>query len=75
MRRSILIFVCIVGSTCIYAQHEASPTNIERIIEEVFQGQDQDINYDELYEVLLLFLSNPIDLNQATEQDLASLYI
>ena len=42
MRRSILIFVCIV---------------------------------DELYEGLLLFLSNPIDLNQATEQDLASLYI
>ncbi|MEM1407986.1 MAG: helix-hairpin-helix domain-containing protein [Bacteroidota bacterium] len=75
MRRNIFIFICVLGSTCIYAQHETSPTNIERIIEEVFQGQDQDINYDELYEVLLLFLSNPIDLNQATEQDLASLYI
>ncbi|MEM6524780.1 MAG: helix-hairpin-helix domain-containing protein [Bacteroidota bacterium] len=48
---------------------------VERIIEEIFQNQDQDVNYEELYEVLLLYLTTPININQATINELESLYI
>ncbi|MEZ4946225.1 MAG: helix-hairpin-helix domain-containing protein [Cyclobacteriaceae bacterium] len=49
--------------------------DLERLSEEIFSIQDQDINYEMLYENLAQILSNPIDLNRATEEQLRSLYI
>ncbi|MEP2667543.1 MAG: helix-hairpin-helix domain-containing protein [Cyclobacteriaceae bacterium] len=49
--------------------------DLERLSEEIFSIQDQDINYEMLYENLAQILSNPIDLNKATEEQLRSLYI
>ncbi|MFZ1807856.1 MAG: helix-hairpin-helix domain-containing protein [Cyclobacteriaceae bacterium] len=49
--------------------------DLERLSEEIFSIQDQDINYEMLYENLAQLLSNPIDLNKASEEQLRSLYI
>jgi hypothetical protein len=49
--------------------------DLERLSEEIFSIQDQDINYEMLYENLAQILSNPIDLNKATIEQLRSLYI
>ncbi|MCG8386866.1 MAG: helix-hairpin-helix domain-containing protein [Cytophagales bacterium] len=49
--------------------------DVERIIEEVFPLQEQDANYEELYEALLLHYSHPLDLNTASREELRSLFI
>lgn len=49
--------------------------DLERLSEEIFSIQDQDINYEMLYENLAQILSNPIDLNTASQDEFRSLYI
>jgi hypothetical protein len=49
--------------------------NFEAFIEEVFAVQDEDIDYEDLYENLLQLYLHPVDLNSAGRQELQSLYI
>lgn len=49
--------------------------NLEDFAEQLFQVQDEDISYEDLYESLLLFYTSPINLNKADHAQLASLYI
>ena len=49
--------------------------DLEQFAEARFQLQDDDIPYEDLYESLLLFYTNPLNLNKATKAELASLYI
>ena len=58
----------------ILAQKE-EPFDLELFIEELFNLQDEDINYEDLYESLLMLYQNPLNLNTANSYDLQSLYI
>ncbi len=49
--------------------------DLEDFIERFFEFQDEDIEYDDLYETLLQLYTSPLDLNNATEEDLQSLYV
>ncbi len=49
--------------------------NLERLVDEIFPVQDLDINYEELYENLAQLLSNPVDLNSVTKEQLLSLLV
>lgn len=49
--------------------------DLEEFAERLFQLQDQDIDYTDIYESLLLYYTHPIDLNNTTEEELASLYV
>ena len=49
--------------------------DLEAFVEELFSLQEDDVNYEDLYESLLLLYQNPLDLNGATVQELKSLYI
>ncbi|MFY0686878.1 MAG: helix-hairpin-helix domain-containing protein [Cyclobacteriaceae bacterium] len=55
------------------AQSEA--LNIERFIENIFQIQSEDLNYEDAYEVLYQYHARPLDLNRASKNELASLYL
>ena len=44
-------------------------------MEEITALQDDDIDYEALYETLLIFYGSPLDLNEATKAELGSLYI
>ena len=48
---------------------------VEDFIENLFNLQSADANYEDLYEQLLLLYSNPLDLNQASADDLRNTYI
>jgi hypothetical protein len=48
---------------------------MEDFIENLFNLQSADANYEDLYEQLLLLYSNPIDLNDATADELRNTYI
>ncbi|MGW8122085.1 helix-hairpin-helix domain-containing protein [Roseivirga echinicomitans] len=49
--------------------------DLESFIEELFNIQDEDINYEDLYETLLSHYQNPLNLNTASIYELQSLYI
>lgn len=49
--------------------------DLEKLAERIFPIQDLDIDYSQLYENLAQILSNPIDLNKATADQLRSLYL
>ncbi|WP_435357215.1 ComEA family DNA-binding protein [Emticicia sp. SJ17W-69] len=48
---------------------------MDEFIQRVFPVQQENINYDDLYESLYQLYQNPIDLNNATAEDLASIYM
>jgi hypothetical protein len=57
------------------AQNEASQNDISRIVDDLVAMQDADLDYEEVYENLMQFLSHPVDLNDASEDELRKLYI
>jgi hypothetical protein len=48
---------------------------LEKLADEIFPIKDDDLNYAELYENLAQLLSNPMDLNTATREQLRSLFV
>lgn len=49
--------------------------DVQRLIDELISYQDEDVNYEELYENYLDLLNHPIDINNATAEQLRNLYI
>lgn len=49
--------------------------NLEKLIDEIFPVQDEDFNYEELYETYGQLLANPLNLNTASEEQLQALLI
>lgn len=49
--------------------------DIEAFVEELFSIQEEEINYEDLYESLLQVYLNPLDLNKTNTEELHSLYI
>ncbi|MDP4681023.1 MAG: helix-hairpin-helix domain-containing protein, partial [Cyclobacteriaceae bacterium] len=49
--------------------------DLEEFAESMFQVQDEDINYEDLYESLFLLYSNPININRASKEELSSLFV
>ncbi|WP_258104047.1 helix-hairpin-helix domain-containing protein [Marinoscillum sp. MHG1-6] len=45
------------------------------LAENLFSIQDENVDYEDLYESLLIHYTNPINLNKATREDLDALYI
>ncbi|WP_462251032.1 helix-hairpin-helix domain-containing protein [Ekhidna sp.] len=66
---TVLIFI----SSSIIAQDEE--IELETFAERLFQIQDEDVSYEDIYESLLLYYNDKINLNNATPEELASLYI
>ena len=78
MRFKIILcfFACVFGSLLSKAQTYPRPEiQVEDFIENLFNLQSADANYEDLYEQLLLLYSNPIDLNLASPDDLRNTYI
>ncbi|HXA03092.1 MAG TPA: helix-hairpin-helix domain-containing protein [Cytophagaceae bacterium] len=71
-----LIFIFMICSQASYAQSPPVPDiDLDNFIQELFQLQDKDVNYEDIYESLLQFYTNPLDLNSAEREDLQALYI
>lgn len=49
--------------------------DLENFAERLFQVQDENIAYEDIYESLLLLYSNKLNINKAEPEELASLYI
>lgn len=67
-------YFSIVGLVCFswWATAQEFPRqdiNLQQIADDLYGFQDQDLNYEEIYENLVLLLSSPIDLNKASAED------
>lgn len=69
MRATLFLFLLLIINHGIQAQ-EKPTVDVQQIIDDIFGSQELDLNYDQLYENLMLLLSDPIDLNTATEEQL-----
>ncbi len=74
MKKLILALIFLLPMLEVSSQ-EIAEIDVQAFAEEIFQLQDDELNYEDLYESLLLLYSNPLNLNIANSEDLASLYI
>lgn len=68
----------VIFSARLLASAQTFPKNeidLERLVDEIFSIQDEDINYEDLYENLAQLYSNQADLNRITEEQLRSIFI
>ncbi|MFN8352959.1 MAG: helix-hairpin-helix domain-containing protein [Spirosomataceae bacterium] len=49
--------------------------DLNAFVQNLFPVQNQDINYEDVFETLYQFYQRPLDLNSANYEDLAALYI
>ncbi len=76
MKRSGLIgLMLMVLVTFGYSQPNERIIDLERFIEYLFQVQDIDVSYEDLYESLYLLYTNPINLNTTNAEELASIFL
>ncbi|MEO9475269.1 MAG: helix-hairpin-helix domain-containing protein [Cyclobacteriaceae bacterium] len=73
--KTALIFVCVGFLTLRSVAQTQSEIDLEDFAENLFQVQDEDVSYEDIYESLLIYFTNPINLNKTTSEELASLYI
>src|SRR4051812_4874696 len=66
------IFISLEASTQDFPRTDF---NLEKLADEIFPMQDLDLNYEELYENLAQLLSNPLDLNNITQEQMRSLLV
>lgn len=75
MRILFLAIITLTTSACIAQEILRREVDLEKLVDELLAGQDEDFNYEELYENLALLLSQPADLNQITAEQLRTLFI
>lgn len=74
-RQYLLIGLVSFFDLCAQTNPPNSSIDLEKFAERMFQVQDADIDYEGVYESLLLFYTDPLNLNRTTSEQLASLYI
>ena len=72
MRKTILILFYSLALIC---NGQNDEIDLEVFAERLFQVQDENIAYEDIYESLLLYYSNKLNLNKVEPEELESLYI
>src|SRR5687768_9192313 len=65
----------LVGTHVFAQEFPRGEVDISQIADELFAQPDMDLNYEDLYENLAQLLSNPIQLNRATAEELRFLKV
>jgi hypothetical protein len=69
------ILICLLNSYAFAQQPPTQEIDLESFMERLFPVQDEDLDYEAIYEVLLQLYLNPIDINRANAEVLASSYL
>jgi len=75
MKHLLAIVLTSITAHCLSQDFPQHDYDLSSMIESIFPVQDLDIDYVQLYENLAQVLSNPIDLNNASDEELRSLFI
>jgi hypothetical protein len=66
--RAAILTWCVLF--CLAAQAQRREPDLQRLADELLPYQDEDLNYEELYENLVMLLAHPLDINRATAEQL-----
>ncbi len=72
MKKWLTILLLLI---CFNTLAQNEEIDLEAFAERLFQVQDEDVAYEDIYESLLLYYSNKLNLNNVEPEELASLYI
>jgi hypothetical protein len=76
VKRAVVIPLLVISATLLKAQDSPKrEIDLNRLVDEIFANQSNDLNYADLYENYLQILSNPYDLNTVSAEELNSLYL
>jgi hypothetical protein len=75
MRRLLLILFVMGTSVALSQEILRKEVDIQQILDELISYQDEELNYEELYENYLQLLQQPLNLNTASVEQLRALYI
>src|SRR5258708_11289007 len=75
MKRTLIVFAMTISLNLAAQDFPRKEFNPASLVDEIFAAQDLDISYSDLYENYLQLISNPLDLNSVTDEQLRSLYI
>lgn len=72
MKVIVVTVLILIGSLVAFGQRDSITTeaDVQQIIDDIVGSQDLELNYDQLYENLMLVFTNPINLNKATAEQL-----
>lgn len=74
--RQLLVLLFCSVSIIVKAQDFPRPEiDIDNFIQELFSVQNDDVNYEDVYETLFQFYRSPLNLNNANREDLESLFV
>ena len=72
MKKAVIIIILIIP---FFASAQNDDIDLEQFAERLFQVQDEDVSYEDIYESLLLLYTNKLNLNKAEPEEIASLYV
>ncbi|MCU0367514.1 MAG: helix-hairpin-helix domain-containing protein [Cyclobacteriaceae bacterium] len=76
MKRTFLISILLLLHINSHSQRlSGKEIDFERLVDEIFAIQDEDINYEDLYENLAQLYANPADLNLINGEQLRSIFV
>lgn len=69
------MFAIILISASAFSQTKDVRVDFQNMVDDLVGLQDENINYEELYENLMQILAHPLDLNECRAEDLRQLFI
>ncbi|HTE32324.1 MAG TPA: helix-hairpin-helix domain-containing protein, partial [Chryseolinea sp.] len=73
---SLIPVLLLTVQTIVFAQdYPSTEIDLSKIADELYAVQDGDIDYEALYDNLMQILSDPINLNRATDEDFKFLHV
>ena len=75
MRSYYILIILFLVTSISLAQSQVTDLPLEQFIEDLVAIPSENIDYTQLYETLLQYQANPININQAPREELESLFI
>jgi len=71
----VLLMLLLIAFGAFGQNRKVDNEDFELLVEELFQMQDIEVDYSDLYESLFQYYSTPINLNQTTPEELRGIYL
>ncbi|MCE2778812.1 MAG: helix-hairpin-helix domain-containing protein [Algoriphagus sp.] len=76
MKQVFSLLILLLFSLPTFSQERApQPLDIQQLMERLFPIQEEDVDYEALYELLTELYQNPLDINRVSGEELAGTYL
>lgn len=71
----VMMLECLFVPATIAQELPRKEIDLATFVQDLFSVQDENVNYEDLYESLFQLYTNPLNLNEANRDELAALYV